>query len=135
MAFIEWSDSFSVNVEEIDRQHRYLINMINELNEAMMAGQGKAIIGKTIQDLTFYTAEHFETEEKYFDLFSYPATVQHKKEHAAFVRQVLEFKEGYENGRIALSIDIMNFLRDWLKNHILGSDMRYSGFLNAKGLH
>ena len=84
--------------------------------------------------LISYTATHFKTEEKYFDQFGYPETDSHKKEHAAFVKKVTDFKDGFEKGKLGLSVEILNFLSDWLKNHIKKTDMKYSQFFNEKGL-
>ena len=69
MPLIQWDDSLRVNIAEIDAQHRKLVGMINELNEAMRMGKGKEILGKTVQGLIEYTQTHFQTEEKYFEKF------------------------------------------------------------------
>ena len=134
MALIQWNDSFSVKVAEIDRQHQKLVSMINDLGDAMKQGKGKDVLGNIISGLVSYTATHFKTEEKYFDQFGYPETDSHKKEHAAFVKKVTDFKDGFEKGKLGLSIKVMNFLSDWLKNHIKKTDMKYSQFFNEKGL-
>jgi hemerythrin len=134
VTIIQWDHSLSVNVAEIDQQHQKLIKIINELYDAMRQGKGKEVIGKTINGLIEYAGEHFQTEEKYFDLFGYPETSSHKKEHADFVKKVTGFKSELETGRLSLSLEVMNFLSDWLKNHIKGVDMKYSPFFNEKGL-
>ena len=134
MALINWSDSLSVNVKEIDLQHRKLIDMINELNEAMRIGKGKDSLGQILKGLISYTATHFRQEERYFDKYGYPDTVNHKKEHVAFVKKVTEFKDGFEKNNLAVTMEVMNFLSDWLKNHIKGTDKKYSKFFNEKGL-
>lgn len=134
MAFIDWNNNLSVNIHEIDQQHLILIDMINNLHEAMKQGKGKEITGEIIDGLSKYTATHFKTEEDYFDIYGYPEAESHKKEHADFVSSVMYFKEGYANGKMSLSIDVMQFLGKWLQNHIIGSDKRYSKYLNNKGL-
>jgi hemerythrin len=108
--------------------------MINELYDAMRQGRGKVIIGKTINGLVDYADLHFKTEEKYFDLFGYSDTLAHKREHADFVKKVTEFRSGLESGKLSLSLEVMNFLSDWLKNHIKVVDKKYASFFNEKGL-
>ncbi len=134
MALIQWNEKLSVKVAEIDQQHKMLIDMVNELNDAMKQGKGKDVIGKIIDGLASYTVTHFSTEEKYFDQFGYPDTKNHKKEHATFVKKVSEFKDGFEKGKMSLTLNVMNFLSDWLKNHIMVTDKKYSQFFNEKGL-
>ena len=131
---IQWDDSFSVNVAEIDQQHRKLISMVNELSDAMKEGKGKEVVGGIVNRLVSYTIEHFKTEEKYFDRFGYPETASHKKEHARFVQRAAEFKQRFEKGSLGLSVDVMTFISDWLRNHIQGTDKKYTQFFNAKGL-
>ena len=134
MALINWSDRLSVNVAEIDRQHQKLIKAINELSDAMVQGKSNDVLSGIISSLFSYVAIHFETEEKYFARYSYPDTQSHKREHADFVQKVSEFKDGFAKGEMLLSIDVLNFLCDWLRNHIKGTDQKYTQFFNEKGL-
>ena len=134
MSLIEWTNDLSVNVKEIDLQHQKLVEMINDLHAAMRDRKTKDSLKKIIDDLANYTASHFLTEEKYFDQFKYDKAFMHKKEHNDFVKKVMEFKKGFDENRLLLSMDIMNFLKDWLTKHIKGSDKQYSPFFNEKGL-
>jgi hemerythrin len=121
-------------VQEIDLQHQKLIGMINELNEAMKSRKGKESLGKIINTLISYTATHFKQEEQYFDRFGYPDSENHKKGYVAFVKKVTDFKKGFEKNDLTVTMEVMNFLSDWLRNHIKGTDKKYSKFFNEKGL-
>lgn len=134
MLLLRWDPIYSVGIKEIDNQHMKLIDYINELNTAMGQGKGRDQIGKTIEKLLNYTVTHFQVEEKYFKQYGYPETAQHKTAHDLFVDKIKEFKDQFENGRITLTIQVMNFLKEWLKNHILVEDKKYSPFLVSKGL-
>jgi hemerythrin len=134
VAFIEWNNSFSVGVSEIDLQHQKLVEMINDLHDAMLQGKGKAVLGDIIKGLVDYAVTHFLTEEKYFDQFRYPDAGSHKEEHSAFTQKVAEFKNGFDAGKLALSITVMDFLSSWLRNHIKGVDKKYEPFFVEKGL-
>jgi len=134
MALIQWDSTFSVNVAEIDKQHQKLIEFINNLNDAMKQGKGKDVLANIINELSNYATSHFAFEEGYFDKFGYPAAASHKLDHSNFVKKVSEFKNGFDSGQVALTVTVMNFLKDWLKNHIQGIDKKYSSFFNDKGL-
>ncbi len=134
MALIKWDDSLSVRVTEIDKQHQKLIELINDLSDAMRQGKGKDILDKIISSLMGYAEAHFKLEEKYFDQFGYPETSSHQKEHLYFKQKVSEFKNKFDNGTLALSVDVMTFLSSWLQNHIKNVDKRYGSFFNEKGL-
>jgi hemerythrin len=134
MPMLQWSSALSVNVREIDEQHQKLINLINKLNDAMLQRRAKEEMGSIINELLRYTVVHFSLEEGYFDKFGYPDTPAHKAEHVKFVAEAKKFKEQFESGKLGLSIEVMTFLSDWLKNHIMGVDKKYSAFLNEKGV-
>jgi hemerythrin len=133
MALISWNDSLCVKVREIDQQHKQLISMINELHDTMKQGKSKDVIDKILEGLFNYSVTHFKTEENYFDRFGYAEKENHKMEHAAFIKKIADFNK-VDNAKHGLSIEIMNFLSDWLKNHIKVVDMKYSQFFNEKGL-
>ena len=106
----------------------------NDLHDAMRQRRSKEVLEKTINDLVDYTHFHFSTEETYFEKFSYPDAKQHQKEHAYFVTRILKFKQDFDNKKSLLSIDIMEFLRDWLIKHIQRTDKKYVPFFKTNGL-
>jgi hemerythrin-like metal-binding protein len=126
MPLINWNDKYSVSVPEMDRQHKKLINMINNLNDAMKAGKGSEIIGKILSDMVAYTRTHFNEEERMLAAAGYDGLNEQKKLHASFVRKLIEFKSKYDSGQTMISIEIMDFLSKWLTGHIMEIDKRYS---------
>lgn len=134
MALIEWTDDFSVNVEEIDLQHKELIVLINKLHEAMLSGEGSKVISSILDSLAKYALYHFKIEEDYFDKYNFEGGNEHKASHAAFVEKIDLFMKDFKNGEVMLTIDVLDFLSDWLQDHILGEDMEYSDFFVDKGL-
>ena len=134
MALISWSDDFSVGIIEIDEQHKKLINIINDLHAATLKGKGKDAVGPILSGLSSYVAEHFACEEKYFDRFDYAGSASHKLEHKEFIDRLTQFQKDAERGKVMLSLDIMSFLEEWIKEHIRVSDKGYSGCFKENGL-
>ena len=134
MTLITWTDDLSVKVSQIDNQYKKLVDLINSLHNAMKERKTNEVLSVTINELVKYALEHFKTEERYFDKYSYPMTEQHKKEHDNFVGKVDAFKGDFDSGKMMLSLEIMNFLKDWLVSHIKKTDMAYSDFFIEKGL-
>jgi len=135
MALITWNSTYSVNVKEIDLQHQKLIALINQLHDGMKAGKGKEITGKILSDLADYTKFHFGYEEKFFDQTKYPDTMVHKRQHSDLVKQVVDYISKFQQGEVILTMELMNFLKDWLMNHIVATDKKYTSFLNSKGIN
>lgn len=130
----QWSQKYSVNVREIDQQHIRLFELINDLHEGMKTGKSRDVMGGILQGLVDYTNYHFSTEERYMSLHGYPGYPQHRSEHKKFVAKVLDFQKSFNAGSLLLSLDVMNFLKNWLSTHILVNDKRYGPFFNEKGL-
>jgi hemerythrin len=143
MAFFEWDPKLSVNIAEIDQQHKKLIGLINRLNEVMQPGNQDVlksamkeliIQASVIDEMVDYSRYHFSTEEGYMGKHRYPDYEKHKKEHEVFIDEVRTFKNDFDNGKVVLSVRIMEFLKKWLGNHILGTDKAYEPFLRERGL-
>lgn len=134
MAFFVWDGKYSVGVRELDAQHKTLIDLLNELFDAMQTNRSKDILGGALNKLINYTKTHFATEERYMTQFSYPDLASQKREHKAFTDQVLAFKQDFDSGKVSLSVQLTSFLKNWLVQHISGSDKKYGPFFNSKGL-
>lgn len=130
----EWKDSYSVGITEFDNHHKKLVALINELHEAMKVGKSKEMMGSILNQLIDYTGFHFGAEEKYFKLYNYPDQEAHKIQHKQFVDKVSNFKTDFTVGKVMLSMEIMDFLKNWLIQHISQTDKKYGPFLNEKGL-
>ena len=126
MAVIQWSVQLSVGVPAIDSQHKQLINMINDLYDAMMGGKGSEALDKIIKDLVVYTKIHFRDEEAFMEKHGYPGLAQHKLVHEKLKTQVMDVLGKLQSGKMVASVSVGNFLKDWLKNHILSEDKKYS---------
>ena len=81
-----------------------------------------------------YAALHFKIEEEYFRLYKYPNYESHKKKHDSFVEKVADVEKRFNDGKLILSFEITTFLKDWIKEHIQGTDKEYSDFLIGKGV-
>jgi len=134
MSLISWSNALSVNIKQIDEQHKKMIDIINDLHDAMSQGKGSAALAKIFDEMVDYTHTHFTAEEQLMAKYGYPGFVMQKSEHDALTKKVLDWQRQYKEGKIVLSMDVMGFLRDWWTGHIMGSDQKYAPFLKGKGL-
>lgn len=134
MAIITWDNSFSVGIEEFDKHHKYLVDLLNQLHDAMKAGKGNDVMGGIFKDLLEYTRYHFGAEEATFAKYGYAESSTHIAEHHNLVKQLTDLKAQFDAGSVSLSLKLMTFLRDWLLNHIKTVDKKYSAFLQSKGM-
>ena len=134
MRYLEWSDALSVGVREIDAQHQKLVEMINSLNAAMLAQAGRAAQKGVIEGMVDYAGSHFVTEERYMQSFGYSGLPTHKTEHEQFTKKALDLKSRVQKAGFVLTLEIVDFLRDWLVNHIQKTDKAYQKCFNDHGL-
>jgi len=131
MALFSWTDEYSVRIPQIDAQHKKLVGLINVLHEAMASGKGKEALAKILAELVDYTKVHFRLEEQLMQQRGYLDYLTHKAEHDRFIMQIQDFQLQFQASKLTLTIQVMNFLKDWLKNHILGADKKYISVLSS----
>lgn len=134
MNIVEWKPEYSVAVESIDKDHQKLFEIVNRLFRSMSKGEGSKIISSLVDELQSYTIYHFNREETFFRLTNYPNAYIHQQEHASFIVKVKDFKQKINSGNVSFSPDLLEFLRDWLMNHIMNSDKMYSEHLKKYGI-
>jgi hemerythrin len=132
MALITWSEDFAVNVREVDEQHQKLFALFNNLFDAMRRGKGKPMLGTVLNELIDYAVYHFNTEETLFRKYDYPGARQHKMEHETFKKKVADFKTAFDKGESLVTVELLNFLTKWLKNHIMVEDKKFGPFLKDR---
>ncbi len=135
MPLLAWTDKLSVGVGVLDEDHKRLIDLVNQLYDAMQAGHGKEPLSRILDGLIQYTKMHFAREESFFARTGYPEAAAHKQEHDALTRQVIDIHQRHSAGAsAALTLEVMHFLKNWLVQHIQGSDQKYRPHLNEKGI-
>ena len=132
MPLFHWKRSYEIGVNEIDMQHRQLVGMINELFEAMKEGQGPTVVDEILDQLVDYVQLHFSTEERYMQTHYYPDLEEHERQHLDMTRHVVELIASHRAGKGVKTPDLMNFLRDWLVDHISVEDKKFGAFLKKR---
>jgi len=131
---VQWEEKYSVGVEEIDKQHKDFIVIMNNLYEAFSTGKGRDELEVILNDIIKYKENHFATEEKYFDLYQYENTEEHKAEHKKLKDKVDAFYEEFKTGKADITADLMDFLENWLIDHLINQDQKYVSCFKNNGL-
>jgi len=129
MPLFLWKKSYEVNIPEIDAQHRRLVEIINQLSDAMMLRQGYKVMPHILEELSAYVRLHFATEEKIMRKMNYPELEEHCQMHIELTQRVLEFRTVYANDHNLDTKALLDFLCQWLKDHIVVNDKAIGRFL------
>ncbi len=131
---LNWDSSYSVGIQEIDDQHQKLINFINELEQALVESDNREAVVKVLNGLVFYTKDHFAQEELYFRQFDYEKADDHIEEHNDLITQVEKLVYQFEVSGAFDIPNVIDFLKAWLIEHILGADQEYVSCFKENGL-
>ncbi len=134
MGNIVWEEKYDVGVNELNQQHKKLIETLNHLYVAMENKQDRHALKKVLMELIEYIKVHFATEEDYMFKYFYPEYISHKEEHQKFIKKVVEFCNDFKDDKLVLYFDIAVFLKNWIFSHISETDKKYGAFLNSKGV-
>jgi hemerythrin len=124
-----WDNSLSVEVKEIDEDHRRLVELFNILNHSVVEGDATNYIEAVLEELISCTVWHFRHEERLMLKYGYEGFVEHKTEHQKLIESVKALQQKLlQEGKPVSSEDI-KFLEHWLTGHILGADMDLGSYL------
>lgn len=129
-----WDEKYSVGIQSIDNQHKEIFRILNKLLEAMKMGHGNDVTAQIIQELERYAVIHFQKEEFFFQRFNFQGSPEHITEHQNFIKKIALLKPDLKSGKITLSFELLNFLKDWIDHHILVVDKQYSECFRQNGL-
>jgi hemerythrin-like metal-binding protein len=134
--FIEWKDSDATGIEEIDKQHKKLFKLTNQLHISSLSVETqREAFTSALHESVDYVQQHFKYEEEFLSRIGYPNLAAHQKMHKAFVQQVIttaqEYKSGQQERSSIVVFDFVRFLRDWILSHILVNDMEWARWAKA----
>ena len=130
---MEWSEKLEISVPEIDEQHKILVSYLNRLHDAVETDKGTEVVGPILAGLVNYTVYHFFAEEHLMEKNGYPEYEQHRKEHLALTEKTMDFFTRYHEGAYDIGDPLFGFLREWLTNHIMISDLKLAFFMKGTG--
>ena len=132
--FFKWEDIYNTNIASIDTQHKVIIKILNELYEVVLVKKQENKLADILNELVQYTVYHFQEEEKLFEKYAFEEEVEHKNEHQKFIDKVNQFGKILESRKAFIAVDLIEFLKDWLIDHIMITDQKYVVFFKDKGI-
>ncbi len=123
-----WDESLSVQVDEIDEDHRRLIDLFNILSHAVAENDSLIYVEAVLEELISCTVWHFRHEERLMIKYNYGDYPEHKADHEALIDSVRDLQKRFRAAG-KLSDEDISFLEHWLTGHILSADMKLGAFL------
>lgn len=120
---IVWKKKFDTGIKEIDKQHRKIVEILNNLF-SLKDGENPKQINQVFEDLRNYIIEHFRAEEEYMETHGYAGLEQQKREHGVFIDKLCDYQKTFLKHGSFTTINVFNFVWDWFSGHILGTDQK-----------
>lgn len=129
MKDLRWDKTLSVDVDEIDADHRKLVDLFNILGHAVEEGEAADYVAAVLEELINCTRWHFSHEERLMLKYGYQGSEGHKMEHQDLIESALELRERFHKDGRRLSNEEIKYLEHWLTGHIYGADMTLGAYL------
>jgi len=127
MKKLEWDESFKIGSSEIDQHHKHLFELFEKTHEGFINGTPN--LGPIFDELIDYARYHFKSEEIWMMDKYYPDATNHRSEHNSFLLRVQKKQMAFHSGQEHISMGTLLFLREWITNHILNTDVDFGKFL------
>ena len=123
---IRWSEKMSVGNPILDRDHRTLIGLVNQMSQPANR-QDRAVLEFVLDELLDYTVAHFAREEDYMRQFDFSDLERHISIHRGLTNQLVDIRNSFITGNRDMGVEVSDFVANWLRNHIMREDQRYVG--------
>jgi len=131
---IKWNDKYSVDISLIDKQHKKLFELISKAEIVEKLNNNPKNVLAILDQMTEYVLEHFEIEERYMKEFNFSGYQSHKNEHIDFTNTTLDYKNRAIGGEFQVTGEILEYLKQWIVNHIQVTDKKYIDCFKQNGL-
>ncbi len=131
---IKWSDKYSVGISIIDEEHKEFIDIINKAIFAKKHNDNPEEIKEVLSEMAKYSQKYFSTEEAYMIKFNLPEYQSHRNEHLDFKDKTIASYNKLVRGDYQIANELLEYLKQWLVNHIQGTDRKYIDCFKKNGL-
>ena len=132
MALVRWDDKYLIGHEVIDHDHQTLFEMINEFHDAFQENKTRRKLLVILSNLVKYSEEHFQREEAVMRACDYPLTEEHHLSHGKLYETIYALNERLASDPRPLDRETINFVKNWLLDHVAGEDMGIRDYLAAR---
>lgn len=127
--YLTFTNALSVNYEPLDNQHKKWIELFNRLYQAYISQSDSKTVQMVLKDLVDYTVWHFDFENRMMEKYNFKGYDEHKVQHDDILEEVKVIYNKLEKGEEISMVNILEFLKKWLINHILKTDLVLGRYL------
>lgn len=133
MTTVLWRRELSVGDDEIDAQHRYAFELVEDIQRCTAASESADVVDNLLDRFAGHMCEHFAFEERLMRAVQYPALDRHTVQHRSLIVGVTQIVQNFRTGQIALDVSLYHYLTRWLESHVLTEDHAMTKWVSALG--
>jgi hemerythrin len=126
-----WREEYAVNIEEMDNDHIEMMKVAETLYQLIDTNNQDKFLNR-LKQLVNLAQQHFQKEEELLKKNQYPDYSKHIKKHKRIMQEATDVIQKIQDNRYDIDDDFVNFLKDWILNHILTEDRKYGEYLSRK---
>ena len=130
----EWDNELSVDISDIDEQHKFLISLLKELYEVIERGQDIGLAEEVMDKFCESAKKHFTVEESLMRILGYPGYDEHKKAHQLLFKQLQELRNQLRSNYFSIDLELLSSFRKRLTQHIIDEDKNCAPFFVKRGV-
>lgn len=133
-----WNDKYCIGVNEIDKQHKRFVELLNDVSEkysrslnSFINNDNRTSVYTDILRLREYALTHFAEEERYMIKYKYPEFFDVKSDHDRFIKKLFEIEEKlfHECSDEIMPKDLIDLILNWFKSHVVVADRKFGIYL------
>lgn len=133
MTYMTLGETYSIGLQSIDGEHRELMDLINQIHEALHTPAPQGEVKEMFHRLAACVSTHFWQEESQFVGTGYLDATLHARKHEHLTTVLSCFQSGIDRmGRSVSFEDQLSFVRDWLLDHITNEDQQFADYISAQ---
>jgi hemerythrin-like metal-binding protein len=136
MANLAWEKPVSIGVASLDAEHEQLFDLLKALRQEILAERRPDVLAASVDSLVTLAMQHSRSEERLFTKVGLPDAPSHILQHEDLTKQIIVIQAKYRAGvHGMLTLELMNYMYNWLIYHTETSDSVCGVYLNAHGIH
>jgi len=124
MALLEWKEEYATGIDEVDDEHKDLIDVINRLHDLLLADDAKLTVPAFFDRLLKGVTAHFALEERIMGESDYPELEAHRQDHDRLLDEIRDLVEAFRQAEEVDSVDLAMRLEPWFSHHFATHDLR-----------
>lgn len=129
---VEWLDCYTIGVPKIDSDHKQLVDIFNELKEAVANSRALSILESTLSKLADHIANHFSSEEEVMRRIGYPSLDEHRQQHDMIIQKFSQIVYEFETKQAIVTVDTLRLLEEWVLTHTLEQDLAIGEYIRRR---